>query len=144
MMDSTTSHAGSTYLEALRMVESAFQHTRPDLMEIFLEVRSIALGIKPHASERIRSSGITLFDARKGGTITGGICFVDFRDNLVQVRFGRGSFLDDPKSLLSGKQKYMRHINLYSFDEVPWEDLEQLIKDSAEFDEALVRATYTH
>ncbi|NNE71127.1 MAG: hypothetical protein HKN29_12295 [Rhodothermales bacterium] len=128
-----------SYIDSLRAVESAMRFAPPDMLEILLEVRSIALGVKPDAAQRIRRTGITLFDPRKGGTITGGICFVDILEGFVRVRFGRGVFLDDPKELLRGKQKYMRYLNIHSFSDAPWEDLESVIRESAMLDESVVR-----
>jgi len=58
--------------------------------------------VNPMATERIHSRGLTFYDPDKGGTIKGGICFVDIRDDYVRLRFGLGVFLDDPKSLLTG------------------------------------------
>ncbi|HAV76952.1 MAG TPA: hypothetical protein DCX53_06310, partial [Anaerolineae bacterium] len=67
----------------------------------------------------------------KGGTISGGICFVEIHDNHVRIRFGLGAFLEDPKSLLSGDQRYMRYMDISSFDDAPWGDIEALIRASA-------------
>ena len=128
-----------SYLQSLQAVESAFRFSSPDLLDIFLEERSIAFGVKPLATERIRRTGITVFDPKKGGTITGGICFVDILENRVRVRFGRGVFLNDTSSLLSGKQKYMRYVDIFRFNEAPWEDLELLIQEAAMLDESVVR-----
>jgi len=38
--------------------------------------------------------------------------------------FGLGVFLDDPKSLLMGDRLYMRHMDISSFDDAPWKDIE--------------------
>jgi len=126
-----------SYLESLGFVEAAFRPFRQDLVEILLEVRSIAFSVKPWATERIRKTGITVFDAGKGGTITGGICFVDILDGFVRVRFGRGAWLSDPASLLSGTRKFIRYLDIRSFDEAPWNDIEALVRESAELDETL-------
>lgn len=99
-------------------------------MDLLLEIRSIVAGVNPSATERIHSRGLTFYDADKGGTITGGICFVDIQDNHVRLRFGLGAFLDDPNSLLSGDQLYMRYLDISSFDDAPWSDIEALIKAS--------------
>jgi len=87
--------------------------------------------VNPLATERIHPSGITFYDPNKGGTIKGGICFVDIRDGFVRIRFGLGVFLDDPKSLLTGDRLYMRHMDIMSFDNAPWKDIEALIHASA-------------
>lgn len=88
--------------------------------------------VSPSAAERIHPRGIAFFDPDKGGTIKGGICFVDIHHDHVRVRFGLGAFLEDPNSLLSAAgRQYMRHMDIFSFDTAPWRDLEKLIRASA-------------
>jgi hypothetical protein len=113
-------------------VEKAFRFQRPDLVNLLLEIRNIVMKVSPLTAERIHSRGITFYDPDKGGTIKGGICFVDIQDNYVRLRFGLGVFLEDPKSLLTGKERiYMRHMDISSFDNAPWKDIEALIHASA-------------
>jgi hypothetical protein len=113
-------------------VEKAFRFQRPDLVNLLLEIRNIVMKVNPLATERIHPRGITFYDPDKGGTIKGGICFVDIQDNYVRLRFGLGAFLEDPKSLLTGAGRlYMRHIDISSFDNAPWKDIEALIHASA-------------
>ncbi len=119
---------------SLAEVERALRFQRPDLVDLVLEIRNIVVKVNPSATERISSSGLTFYDANKGGTIKGGICFVDIREDDVRLRFGLGAFLDDPKSLLSGDRLYMRHMDIASFDEAPWTDIEALIRASANLD----------
>ncbi len=119
---------------SLSEVESALRFQRPDLVNLVLEIRSIVVRVTPSATERISSRGLTFYDADKGGTIKGGICFVDIRDDHVLLRFGLGTFLDDPKSLLTGDRLYMRHMDISSFDDAPWTDIEALIQASANLD----------
>jgi hypothetical protein len=125
---------------SLSEVESALRFQRPDLVDLLLEVRSIVVGVNPPATERIHSRGLAFYDADKGGTIKGGICFVDIQDDHVRLRFGLGAFLDDPKSLLSGDQLYMRYLDISSFDDAPWTDIEALIQASADLDGSVLNA----
>jgi hypothetical protein len=120
-----------SHFRSLAEVERAFRFQRPDLVDILLEVRNIVMRVNPLATERIHSRGLTFFDPNKGGTIKGGICFVDIRDEDVRLRFGLGVFLDDPKSLLAGDRLYMRHMDISSFEDAPWNDIEALINASA-------------
>jgi hypothetical protein len=119
---------------SLSEVESALRFQRQDLVDLLLEIRSIVARVNPSATERISSRGLTFYDADKGGTIKGGICFVDIRDDYVRLRFGLGVFLADPKSLLTGDRLYMRHTDISSFDDAPWADIEALIQASANLD----------
>jgi hypothetical protein len=116
---------------SLAEVEKAFRFERPDLVDVLIEIRNIVMRVNPLATERIHSRGITFYDPDKGGTIKGGICFVDILDDYVRLRFGLGVFLDDPKSLLTGGRLYMRHMDISSFDDAPWKDIEALIRASA-------------
>ena len=118
----------------LSLVTRALRFQRQDLVDLVLEVRSIVARVNPLATERIHSRGLTFYDADKGGTITGGICFVDIHGDHVRLRFGLGAFLDDPKSLLLGDQLHMRYLDLSSFDDAPWSDIEALIQASANLD----------
>lgn len=112
-------------------VEKAFRFQRPDLVNILLEIRIIVMKVNPLATELIHPRGITFYDPDKGGTIKGGICFIDIQDNYVRLRFGLGAFLEDPKSLLTGEERlYMRHLDISSFN-APWKDIEALIHASA-------------
>jgi hypothetical protein len=122
----------------LSEVVGALRFQRQDLVDVLLEIRSIVARVKPSATERIGSRGLTFYDADKGGTITGGICFVDIQDDHVRLRFGRGALLDDPKSLLSGDQLYMRYLEVSSFDDAPWIDIEALIQASANLDDSVL------
>ncbi|MFT5142573.1 MAG: hypothetical protein ACI80V_000933 [Rhodothermales bacterium] len=131
-----------SFLESLRATETAFRFFPQELVDILMEVRSLALGIKPWATERIRPRGLTVFDPTKGGTVTGGICFVDIRNGIVRVRSGRGSVLDDPRSVLSGKRKLMRHLDIRRFEEARWDDLESLLRQAANLDESRFRYEY--
>lgn len=121
-------------MNSLSDVENAFRFQRQDLVDLLLEIRNIVAKVNPSATERIGSRGLTFYDADKGGTIKGGICFVDIQENHVRLRFGLGAFLDDPKSLLSGSQLYMRYLDISSFDGAPWTDIETFIKASANLD----------
>jgi hypothetical protein len=125
---------------SLSDVESALRFQRQDLVDLLLEIRSIVARVNPSATERINSRGLTFYDAAKGGTIKGGICFVDIQDNHVRLRFGLGAFLDDPKSLLSGDQLYMRYLDISSFDDAPWPDIEALIEASATLDGSVLNS----
>ena len=118
-------------MNSLSDVENAFRFQRPDLVDLLLEIRNIVVSVNPAATERIGSLGLTFYNAEKGGTIKGGICFVDIQDDHVRLRFGLGAFLDDPNSLLAGDQLYMRYLDISSFDDAPWTDIESLIQASA-------------
>jgi hypothetical protein len=120
-----------SHFHSLADVEKAFRFQRPDLVDVLIEIRNIVMRVNPLATEMIHPGGITFYDPDKGGTIKGGICFVDILDDYVRLRFGLGVFLDDPKSMLTGGRLYMRHLDISSFDDAPWKDIEAFIRASA-------------
>lgn len=126
---------------SLAEIVETFRFQRPDLVDIVLEVRNIVIRVNPSATERVHPRGITFYDPDKGGTIKGGICFVDILDHGVRLRFGLGVFLDDPKSLLRGDGRlYMRHMDIFSFEDAPWNDIEALIHTSANLNSSEVNS----
>ena len=58
-------------------------------------------------------------------------CGVFVRDDHVQLEFGMGARLRDPKKLLVGKNKLRRHVNLYSSEDVNGDALVGLLKQAA-------------
>jgi hypothetical protein len=52
----------------------------------------------------------------------------------VRLAFIHGAFLPDPKGLLKGDRQYKRYVKITSFDQAPWDDLQDLIAASARFD----------
>ena len=119
-------------MHAFAVVERAFRFHRQDLVDLLFEIRNLVSRVYPSATERIGAHGLTFFDSEKGGTISGGICFVDIRKNHVRLRFGRGAYLEDPKSLLKGDPLHMRYMDIASFETAPWAEIEALIRASAD------------
>jgi hypothetical protein len=124
----------SSRFHTLSEVERVLRFQPREWVDVLLEVRNIVAKVAPTATERINAKGLTFYDAEKGGPVKGGICGVEIRDNCVRVSFAHGVFLDDPKSLLKGDRLYMRFLEISSFDDALWIDIEKLIQASARFD----------
>jgi hypothetical protein len=119
---------------SLSEVESVLKFKPPELVDIALELRNIVGRVTPLATERISFKGLTYYDHERGGPVKGGICGIEVRDKCVRLSFVHGVFLDDPKSLLEGDRLYMRYLEISSFEDASWEDIERLIQTSAKFD----------
>lgn len=120
-----------SHFHSQSQVERAYRFQPAELLDLALEIRNIVARVSPSATERIGARGLTYYDAARGGTIKGGICFVEFRRDRIRLAFGLGAFLDDPKSLLKGDRLAKRYMDVSSFDEAPWADIEDLIQASA-------------
>lgn len=123
-------------MESTQRILSHFQYISPQLMEIVFELRNIIASIQPEASETMHRRGLTYFDAARGGHVSAGICQINVYKDHIRLAFIHGAFLPDPHHLLvmEGERKAKRFIPLEKYENVPWEQLSDLIKASAAFD----------
>jgi hypothetical protein len=118
----------------IHQVQIFLQHTPMQLQDIVLELRNIIVSVAPDAVEVIRWGGLSYFHEGRGGIISAGICQVSLQEDHVRLDIIHGIFLSDPRHLLQGNQKVKRFVRIRSYDDAPWEDLRQLIKESSRFD----------
>jgi hypothetical protein len=118
----------------IHQIESFLQQTPPRLQEIVLELRNIIASVAPDAVEVVRWGGLSYFHAGRGGIVSAGICQIGIHKDHVRLAFIHGAFIPDPRSLFEGSQKYKRFVRIESYDEAPWDYLEQLILASSQFD----------
>jgi hypothetical protein len=117
-------------------VERFLQHKPKNLRDIALELRNLVASVAPQASERILWKGLSYYDRSRGGPVKAGICGIELHDDHVRLAFVHGAFLQDPEGKLEGKRLAKRYVRLDSYENTPWEYLEQLIMRSAAFDPA--------
>ena len=124
---------------SIHEVETFLQHTPAALQEIVFELRNLIAEVAPDAVEVIRWGGLSYFHEGGGGIISAGICQIGVQADQIRLAFIHGAFLSDPQGLLEGSQKAKRFVRLTSYDDVPWEDLKQLIAESSSFDPRKLR-----
>ena len=115
-------------------VEKILEHVSPELRDIVLELRNIAASLAPDAAEEFRNKGFIIYDARRGGPVSAGICQILIIRDHIELAFIHGAFLPDPKKLLEGESQYKKFVRISSYDEAPWDDLKDLITASFRFD----------
>lgn len=115
-------------------IDTFLQHTPAALQDIVWELRNIIAAVVPDAVEVIRWGGLSYFHRGRGGIVSAGICQIGILADHVQLAFIHGIYLSDPHHLLEGSQKVKRFVRLRSYDDAPWDDLKQLIEESAHFD----------
>jgi len=118
----------------IHQVESFLQQTPAPLQEIVLELRNIIASVAPDAEEVVRWGGLSYFHTGRGGIVSAGICQIGIHADHVRLAFIHGAFLSDPHHLLEGDRKVKRFIRITSYEDAPWDTLEQLIRDSSQFD----------
>lgn len=121
-------------MQPTRDIEHYLAHLPPELRDIVFELRSIIVAIAPAATETIHRHGFSYYYAERGGPVSAGICQIRLQADHIQLAFVHGAFLPDPKKLLRGDRLAKRYVKITSFVQAPWEDLQALIKASAELD----------
>jgi len=118
----------------IRQVELFLQNTPPRLQEIVLELRNIIASVAPDAAEVVRWGGLSYFHEGRGGIVSAGICQIGIHEDHVRLAVIHGAFIADPQHLFEGPQKYKRFVRIESYDDAPWEALQELITSASRFD----------
>ena len=118
----------------IHQVETFLGRLTIPLQDIVLELRNLIASLAPDAVEVIRWGGLSYFHEGSGGIVSAGICQIGLHRDHIRLAFIHGAFLSDPRGLFEGTQKYKRHIRLKSYEDGPWDYLEQLIEQASNFD----------
>ena len=102
--------------------------------DIVREIRNLVAEIAPHATEVMHSRGMSYFNARRGGTVSAGICQIIIHRDHIRLAFIHGVYLPDPRGLLEGSTKAKRYIKIYSYEDAPWDYFKELIEVHSQFD----------
>ena len=100
-------------------VEKILEHVSSELRDIVLELRNIVASLAPNATEEFRNKGFIIYDARRGGPVSAGICQILIIRDHIELAFIHGAFLPDPKKLLEGESQYKKFVRISSYDEAP-------------------------
>lgn len=121
-------------------ITTFLQHSPAPLQDIVLELRNIIASTAPDAVEAIRWGGLSYFHEGRGGIVSAGICQIGIHKNHIRLAFIHGAFLPEPRELFEGTQKYKRYIRIETYDDAPWDYLEQLIDAASRFDPRTLQA----
>lgn len=124
----------------IHQVTTFLQHSPARLQDIVLELRNVIASIAPDAVEAIRWGGLSYFHEGRGGVVSAGICQIGIHRDHIRLAFIHGAFLPEPRKLFEGTQKYKRYIRIESYDDAPWDYLEQLIDAASRFDPRTLQA----
>ena len=121
-------------------ITTFLQHSLAPLQDIVLELRNIIASTAPDAVEAIRWGGLSYFHEGRGGIVSAGICQIGIEKDHIRLAFIHGAFLPEPRELFEGTQKYKRYIRIETYDDAPWDYLEQLIGAASQFDPRTLQA----
>ena len=121
-------------------ITTFLQHSPAPLQDIVLELRKIIVSTAPDAVESILRGGLSYFHEGRGGIVSAGICQIGIHRDHIRLAFIHGAFLHEPRKLFEGTQKYKRYIRIETYDDAPWDYLEQLIDAASRFDPRALQA----
>jgi hypothetical protein len=102
-------------------IEAYVARRDPRLQRIARRLRSLIRKSAPSLSECVNPWGVPTFERN------GPVCFWMVGKHHVTFGFMRGTSLDDPKGLLEGTGKNLRHVKLRSLDDLQRPGLKALI-----------------
>jgi hypothetical protein len=89
------------------------------------QLRALVKKTLPKAKEGINPWHVPIFESN------GPICYYMAGKNHITLGFIRGTSLPDPKSLLEGTGKNLRHVKIKSVDDLKQKGLRELLKSAA-------------
>jgi len=108
--------------------------------EIALRARDLIAKLVPKAEEKVYF-GWRIISFSLDGKMSGQFCSVSPGRNYVNLYFMQGASLDDPKGLLEGTGKNMRHVKLREVSGLKNAALKELIQTAARFQREKLQQT---
>jgi len=103
--------------DVTRFIES----TAPQQREIMNSLRRLVNQVAPETVEQMKW-GHPVY------TLHGLLCYFSPAQEYVTFGFFNGSRLPDPENILQGNGKKLRHVKIYSKEEIPMKQIEQLLR----------------
>ncbi len=100
-----------------------------ELCDLALELRDFVLETAPDLAETISFNALCYHKpGRPYGVIGGNVCLIAPRGDRLYLAFIHGAALPDPDSLLKGKGKAKRHIELRTHHDIRRQAFKKLIR----------------
>jgi hypothetical protein len=106
-------------------IEEYLEKYNPEMSVFALKLRNIILEMFPDMNENIKWNNLVY---EKNGYV----CAILIHKNHVNLEFWRGTEIQDPKNLLEGTGKKMRHIKIESESQINKEYIKKFIEESIE------------
>lgn len=105
-----------------------------DVRELARAARALIFDLMPGVSEHVYPAMKVIRYGLEGNKMAGLVCFLGPTKAGVSLGFNHGTSLPDPKKLLEGTGKNLRHVKLKNLEDVKEPALRALLK--AELNEA--------
>lgn len=113
-----------------------FKHLKykeQSLIDLYIDLRDFILEIHPKSNELLYHTHALTSLYSVSEKMVDGFCMIPMYTNHLNLGFNRGTLLNDPKALLQGTGKWIRHIPVKSKADYRNKDVEVLIKAAIEF-----------
>lgn len=104
-----------------------------EIIELFTDLRQYILAQHPQCNELLYHTHALTAVFSISDKLSDAFCMIPIYKNHLNLGFNKGTLLKDPKELLTGTGKLIRHIDVKSVDDYRNPDVQALIKEAAEF-----------
>jgi len=104
------------------------KHKEQSLIDLYVDLRKFILGIHPLSNELLYHTHALTSLYTVSEKMGDAFCMIPIYNNHLNLAFNKGTILEDPKNLLQGTGKWMRHIPVKTISDYRNKDVEALIK----------------
>ena len=115
-------------------IQLAFRDLEPALFQLMLSVREQLLSYMPEHNELLKWGSIAFDKPGAKATVKDNICYLRPRKRVLEIGFGLGVFLSDPKHLLRGDGRYKRQVILKGMGDYHHDAVKELVLQAYDFD----------
>ena len=109
------------------------KYKEQELIDLYVDLRKFILDIHPKSVELLYHTHALTSLYSVSEKMGDGFCLIPIYTNHLNLGFSKGTLLEDPKQLLQGTGKWMRHIPINSQDDYRNQDVEAFIKSAIAF-----------
>lgn len=106
------------------------KHKEQALIELYLDLRAFILEIHPQSNELLYHTHALTSLYSVSEKMGDGFCMIPIYTNHLNLGFNKGTVIKDPKKLLHGTGKWIRHIPVKKISDYRNKDVEALIKSA--------------
>jgi len=106
------------------------KHKEQPLIDLYLDLRALIFEIHPLSNELLYHTHALTSLYSVSEKMGDGFCMIPIYTNHLNLGFNKGTVIHDPKKLLQGTGKWIRHIPISNKSDYRNKDVEDLIKSA--------------
>lgn len=104
-----------------------------ELIDLYTDLRIFILNLYPESNELLYHTHALTSLYSISEKMSDAFCMIPIYSNHLNLAFNKGTLLKDPKKLLQGAGKYIRHIPIKHEEDYKNKDVKQLIISAIDF-----------